>query len=476
MNPSASNGPVTGKGAGLPNQDALNNPNIFNSQGYNTFNRSLRRLLTTRFADIHPFFAQDAIEGDNVRFRSSHDLRTYTMKSPLMSDVRMNEDYFQVPWSAILPNTWEYIYRIPVRGDDVPAGVHPVMDLSWLMEMLYHNGSGYPSAVWQTVLPTLFTATTPAFSNDPTVFQMCSVIWLLNAIGGSDSLLKNLGYSFPKSKLFDELYSDFVEELYQFLLTRGIVVRCIGLTPTIQDPEGTNVYRDYTFNSPAALFNFLDDFYKGSLGDYFVCVPGSTYTPAASAIDVIDAFDSTIADLQGLSQMLYTLDTYDVDGYPVPGLRDGVPQRAIDLKRLAAYHQVVAQYYSNSHIDDVYTGKQWNDAMLSLARRVHTDVGSFELNGTYVSYDAISSHYINGRLGISASFVDGIINNDPFVNSGTGVLYPWLYALYYLINLFSYGSSLRYGDYFASSRLQPLASGDYTAAVGANGVSAIDSI
>ena len=42
------------------------------------------------------------------------------MASPFLSSLKLNKDYFMCPMPAILPNTWEYIFRQPVQGDDVP--------------------------------------------------------------------------------------------------------------------------------------------------------------------------------------------------------------------------------------------------------------------------------------------------------------------------------------------------------------------
>ena len=97
--------------AGLVNQDSLNNPKTSNMESYNTFDKSSIVGETVLFDTVTPFDMLPAIEGDHIRLRMSQDLRTYTLKSPLLTPVKQHQAYFQVPWRAIMPNTWEYLRR-----------------------------------------------------------------------------------------------------------------------------------------------------------------------------------------------------------------------------------------------------------------------------------------------------------------------------------------------------------------------------
>ena len=78
---------------------------------------SYQNLLTARYGEITPFFVFDAIGRDRVNLSSSHEVRTTTLQSPMMSSLRMRKTYASMPYSGILPNTWQYIFTNPKKGD-----------------------------------------------------------------------------------------------------------------------------------------------------------------------------------------------------------------------------------------------------------------------------------------------------------------------------------------------------------------------
>lgn len=98
----------------------INDPGVTNRQGLNTFDLTAQNALTARYGEITPFFYSVGVPDDRTTLQPSHMLRTYTFGSPLLSTMRMHVQNFSVPLSAIMPNTWDLIYKNPVRGDDVP--------------------------------------------------------------------------------------------------------------------------------------------------------------------------------------------------------------------------------------------------------------------------------------------------------------------------------------------------------------------
>lgn len=53
------------------------------------------------------------------------------MGAPLMSDIKINKDYFFVPMMAILPLNWDKWYETPVIGQDVPNDCGPSVEKFW---------------------------------------------------------------------------------------------------------------------------------------------------------------------------------------------------------------------------------------------------------------------------------------------------------------------------------------------------------
>ena len=85
------------------------------------FDLSYHNFITPSYGKITPFMSLETVAGDKIPIRSTHKVRSYTLKSPLMSDVYMQKDFFAVPMECILPLNWQKIFANPVVGDDVTA-------------------------------------------------------------------------------------------------------------------------------------------------------------------------------------------------------------------------------------------------------------------------------------------------------------------------------------------------------------------
>lgn len=383
---------TTARGAGMTHQDGLNNSQSYNSQGYNTFDRSSLRLLTSRFADIVPYDCQIPVDGDVIRKRNAFDISTYTMQSRMLTDVKVSTDAFFVPLSAIMPNTWRLIVKNPIKGNDIPDDVYP-----------YWNFSGFLSSVLAYL------------SSSRTALDDFRFIVALNGICGHYGLLKHLGYSNPLSDIADDLYANMVSDLNSnsYLLI-------------FEDRDGRS-YQFGTGVSLSALCGLLDRYWKGE-------------------IDIIN-IDSFNPDL--------TFGTPDLSTIIQEVLRlDSSKERTIDMRPVFAYQMSCAQFYTNSHIDDIFTGEMFLQNLHALVFN-NFSLPPFVLNGVSYFYDLCSSAYL-----------------DIFINSiSFGDLTDWFK---YVSNLFALRSSLREPDYFVNSRLTQLAVGDFNIAVNQNQVSVID--
>lgn len=117
--------PLMTKGNGSSNQ-ATNPTNSLNvatpsvRRTFNRFNNSYVHYSTANYGEYTPFFVQEMNPADLKKFRSKTQVRSESLKTPLYSGVKMNKDYFFVPFDALLPNNWQKIFKNPSQGDDVP--------------------------------------------------------------------------------------------------------------------------------------------------------------------------------------------------------------------------------------------------------------------------------------------------------------------------------------------------------------------
>ena len=94
---------------------------------FNRFNNGYSHYTSASYGEYTPFFVQICNPADSKKFKSISQIRTLSLNSPLYSQMKMNKDYFFVPYDAILPNSWQKIYRNPSQGDDVPNDANTVI-------------------------------------------------------------------------------------------------------------------------------------------------------------------------------------------------------------------------------------------------------------------------------------------------------------------------------------------------------------
>ena len=100
----------------------VNNPEKTIRHGMTKFPDFKYHLANTpRFAEASPCFVAEALPKDEIPMRDNCNLRTYSLKAPLMSDVFHRKLYFAVPDEAVLPLNFEKLYKNPKQGDDVDA-------------------------------------------------------------------------------------------------------------------------------------------------------------------------------------------------------------------------------------------------------------------------------------------------------------------------------------------------------------------
>lgn len=400
LNPSYSK-PDSGQVAGTAPSNVLNNPSAYNNQGSNTFDLSYLNPLTARYGEVTPFFHMEGLGRDRILLKSSHDLRSYTLSSPLMTSVIMRKSYFQMPLAGIMPNTWQYIFTNPTKGDDIPDDVLSFFNLETLRTSLSELIKSFQ--------------TTSTVNLDSTVFKTFLLLYLLTSRG---SLLDYLGIQYhPYSRfVFAEsiAYPFGIDSLVDMLI-----------------PELKNCSISYNVDSWGV---------EGS-------VNGVTISSDTSLQSCRELFYAMLEHPDYTSQSTLSQANFDFlksffTNYDNAFSNDFALDLEVNPFRLAAYQMVCSQFFSNDKVDGIYNSELWLSNMKSLVYSVipTSTEKSFSLNGVPVFYDVLSNHYLS-----ILSQKERLVN----VN-----------ALYFWFNLLSYRRSLRYGDYFTGARPKPLAVGD----------------
>lgn len=376
-----------------------------------SFDLSHHHLTTLPFGYVLPFFKMETVAGDKITLRSDMSLNTFTLKSPIISNIRMKKDYINVPMEAILPFNWDKIFTNPVIGDDVPSDCICAFN-PYLRGPL---GLSFDSSL----------------NKDVNLFGVLSIIELVFSKG---SLMSRLGYNLSKYVTITDnndsiVYSvdDFVEHYY-------------------------NLIFDYYHSNGYCNFRFIDHLDTANQPVY---VNASLPLKTRSDLRKLHRYfnEHAVTNLSNLEPNKLSLDfTIKFDN-----LRD---DQNINISSVAAYQITYAHYYSNDRVDYIYSAELYRQMMKHYCTFVRNSGNAqFELNGTYSPYDYLSAYYINSAY---SNIVTTAI---------TGQFYG---SINYLQNLFGFRRSLRYLDYFTGSKVRPLGVGDVSVQVGSSSVSAVD--
>lgn len=415
---------LSGAQVGMTPANNINSPRPHNMRGRNEFPQTHKHLTTDRYGDYSPFFWAKCERGDVQNLHSVHDLHTYTLASPMVSDVTMTKSFIKVPMQAIYPRTWEKQFTIPTQGDDVPSDARALLDLSSLLFFF----SGLLLGVTEL-----------------SVSQRIRAYFLLESISSHGSLFERFNLHFNHrfawnvtiessdtvSGSFDKWFdSVFAPYLIEFAQSHSFTIG-----------EGQN----------AGSFTVSSDGSSSS----------SSTISARRFIELLRSGSVLIDDVLWSDFSVPGIINFDSDGSGFLGINpiDPNPDTAsdyfINIEPIISYQLACSQFGTNDFVDFIYSAQLYRDNMESILSQIVTP-RFFQYNGVYYLYDVFSQHNLNtviGALSIPDTF-DAACN--------------------FLLNLFSYRQSLRYGDYFTGAKPQPLAVGEYTAEVNNNEVSAID--
>lgn len=375
-----------------------------------TFDLSHHHLTTLPFGYVLPFFKMESVGGDKITLRSDLSLNTFSLKSPIMSNIRLKKDYVNVPMEAILPFNWDKIYTNPVIGDDVPSdcvcSFNPILSSN------------------------ISTAFNSQDQNPTNFFGFLSIIELVFSKG---SLMSRLGYNLSKYVVITDKESsieysidDYVDLFYN----------------TIFD-----TYKSYGFCD----FQYIDHLDPANQPVYVnASLPLKNRSDLRKLHRFFNEHAVTSIKHNGTGSLIFNISI----AFKSQGSTD------INISAVAAYQLSYAHYFSNDRVDYIYSAELYRQMMKHYCTFVRNEGNAqFELNGSYCPYDYLSAYYINYAY------------RNLITSSITGQFYG---SVNYLQNLFGIRRSLRYLDYFTGSKVRPLAVGDTSVQVNTSTVSAVD--
>lgn len=418
---------LTGKQAGTVRQDSVNDPSVRVMRGKNLFPQSFRHPSTSRYGEVDPICAMRAERGDTFPYKFETDLNTYTLASPIKSDVNMYTAAFKVPMKAIYPRNWDIMMPIPNKGSDVPETTRALFRtrpfFRGLYEAIVNAGSGnYDAFVRLVLLMEKVVSAGGLFAK----YNMHLNAFRLNTSDGPMSFDKWFDTSFAVSlrNLLIEDESGIVCRLYPVDNRSGLPV---GVVVNDDDDK----LGSFEYSSSTQFVNFRRALEMLRSGNYY--------------LDVINPEERPDA-------------TFEIPQFVID------PDLVLNIEPILAYQLTCAHFFSNSKVDFIYTAELFRDNLQSLAYGDSAVLPTFVWNGIVKLYDVFSEQTFNTMISRMSDIDWG---DTEVVDEHSAYLGFWY-------NLFTIQNSLRYGDYFTAAHPEPLAVGDINAPVIDGSVNALD--
>lgn len=428
----------------IVDSNAVNQPSPKPTNTRSLFPLSYPFMQTHQFGRLHPHFVMDVVPDDkNVSFRSIGETRSYTLGAPLMQDIYVKKDYFQVDKRAILPVGFPLIFTNPTIGQDVDAST---------VGTSVANFPYYPSVALTELIGTVINdEDSRSIPDDERFTAILYFLFLGEYFYSRGSLNAQLGANL--ASLFS--YEDDEGVHYSFDKFEDRVLSLI------ERRLSASVYFDVVFDNSSSSIRVFGD----EVNEDNVIYTAGPFVSFSKAIEMMrDSMSFHVVSVGSGFDLQELFDLF-IDG----SFNLSRPEYPLDLIRLFAYQIVCAHYFTNDKVDYVYSADLYRELIGYYVRRnTQNSVDTYQLNGLRYRYDWCSAHYFVSMMnGLTNYFANYDPQNSQFYMVET-------YYGPYLRSIFGFNRSLRYMDYFTGSRTRPLAVGGTDIQVNQNLVSVID--
>lgn len=445
----------------------INDPQFENNKGYFSYDLTHSEFVSPRFGEITPTCHLDVISGDRIVVSDNTKLIRNQIDGNLLSTINQYQDSFFVSLRNVMPMNYEKLLPNPVHGDDLPSSALPQVPLlGMLRDYLFSNdsysiiddGTEVESIdMLNTANALLEDGATLADMSDFARSILIGRLAVVATVLSRGQLLDYLGYNLDYgvetntdyvSRLqydidlwFDALYantlegSDYIQGVELDLNKNGIEYSAYNdATPYSYTDRST--WRD-------ALSSCLE---SGRFPIFGFAIEGESMNVLSEkTITLLDGLRGSLLGHPVFSgnNIYEHLDEFDQEAEP---FANGY---YMNIGKILAYQQIVAEYYTNDHIDNVFSSELFMENLRSVMYPVDFADGNsitrepvFSYNGRAVEYDYIS--YGSFWTSLISTVFDGKANRQ----------HVWMTLMLLLRR------SLRWGDLFATARPHMLAISD----------------
>lgn len=474
---------------GLVDKNSANNTHGKHIHNYSTFSDSLSYPLynTHRYGEYVPTFVMDGVPSDEITLNSSDKIDSLSLKAPFQGSIRKIKESFMVPNMAILPFQWDRIYAQNSNGDDVPQDANCVLlDFPSSFKTLWTGCLGKVNSLTITTNSEAATFLTGLMRLLVLGEYVYSTGSLLNVLGyKANTQLSVYQYDSQSARLYTTNYDNWfdlvIALVFDDLSSFEVVEPVGGSTVTHRFNGGDGASLNSTFDGYEDFRSMIELFRENPLCYFNSSIGFGSSTLSAWATSVTAEFTASYGLLNSNS-FVFHLPVSNSDVQPSGSHSDitALNPTTLNLTRLLSYQLVCAHFYTNSSIDFIYSAdlyRQYIKYFLdercrqgSFSLNSYSSFVSFSWNGQKLQYDYLSGHLLKPLLALNSgdSFQTNFISNFTLSSSYTIDLFAIWSAV------FGFRKSLRYGDYFTSSRPRPLAPINTDVSVQSNSVSVID--
>lgn len=417
-----------------------------NRKRHSTFPLGAPRAQTDRYAEYTICDVANAVPDGKYVIYNPVDVRSYTLKAPMMQRPTMKQDAFFVPLMAIIPNSHDYIITNPVHGDDCPEDANTVIHSfeNKVKALITNEITEIKNDLNDADTPLIYQdQETEEWYDNGFMQRMIRLCVFIDQMYNPGNLLTAIGR--PMYKLFTDTRTGIkkrhnVGGWFDMMIRRWLAAIDADYFTTKINGDEVEVKVHGSANE--GQINFRTWLYM---------LRDDMTLPIYEGVGKIDITELIGTDIY---EQKYWKQNFAIASKTEPeNSRD-----EFNYERAIAYQLITAHFYSNDKIDYIYTATLWRQNLQSLiSTEIYNDpnyVGSYEYNGINVVYDSTAGVYMHE-----------IITNFSLINKG---------VYEYFRMLFGWNRSLRFVDYFTGAKTEPLAVGNTSVAVNDGMVSILD--